>query len=1220
MILKGYTRIGFALALCCAGLLAQTVASSLVGTVVNPAGAPVADAPVTLTSTGTGAVRTATTDKSGTYWFPNIEAGTYAVTVRAPGFKAETQTGIVVLAQEAHSGARMMLQSGTLAETNAVLAPVALLQSEGSGKSYTIDTEMLEDLTLKGRDMFGFLKLAPGIVDTTESRDVTASGSIQGITIDGNRSAFNFTVDGITDLDTGTNQRVLVEPNIDAIREINILQANYQAEYGRNSGGVVTVITRSGTRDFHGTGSWNHRNTEFNANSWANNNTITAAGTAEPRAAYRYNVETYGIGGPVYIPKVFNEQKKWLFFFFSQERTGQYIPAPSQTTYMPTLNERAGDFSQTFTNVNGNPVSIQVLDPLNGNTPFAGNVIPTSRLSPVGQSLIEFFPTPNFTPTLSNQLYIDNYFEQGSDPNTRRNDVLRVDSYVTPKISAYFRWINDHDYVTERFDAVPFSQTSGSSALTASMSSIYHPNPGHGYLGRITDAISPTLFNDLAISESWNQFASYTTDGYASEAISLEPGLPTLFPAPTATDNGVVSATNGYQALLPTFTFGGNGLPASAYYLRNSASAGANEQFNKAWVVQDNVTKVLRHHEFKAGVYGERTTRIQPAGQNYNGAFSFAASTSNPFLNTNDGYANALLGNVNTYSQYTAETTSNILFYNAEFYLQDHWKVNRRLTVDLGIRFYHDTPPTDHDGTFVNFVPANYNKSAASRLYYPACSGGVTSCSSAANGLVARDALTGAIVGSGYIGDIVVGSGNPVSGMETLGKSTAPYTQSALGYGPRFGFALDVLGDGKTVLRGGWGLYRNRLATSTVEGLGGQAPLSYAQTVSSVTFSQIAAADAGAIPAITNLTFAPVTPNSFPTSVPYEGVENASLDIQHLIGRGMTIDLGYTLNHSFNQYLTYDLNYIPIGTSWPFTKSNLNPTTSGNTSADIGSIYERSIYPSYGDINGAAFLGKGNYNAVTASFMKRISYGLTARAAYTWSKSDGITTYSPEVANNTAYNYGRLATDRRQNLQISYSYNIPNFATQHGWTKVAYVTDNWQLSGITSIQSGAPFDPACSVTAGQPAPASYTGTPDLSPRCNVIGNPLSGAPANGNGKVYFNANAFALPALATGPNNSIVGPPALGNLGGGAGVLSLPHTTNFDIAATKVIPLFGSDKQVLKLQVQAYNVFNHTEISGIYNSIQFNPATNAVSNPTGVGFIDAALPNRILSFSARLVF
>jgi hypothetical protein len=1219
MKLKGYTRAVLALAVCCASLLAQTVTSSLVGTVGDPNGKPVADAPITLTNAATSVTRSATTDKQGSYRFADLAPGAYSVTVRAPGFKAQIQTGIIVLTQETHSGGRMILQAGTAAEINSVLAPVAQLQDAGSGKSYAIETQDIESLTQKGRDLFGYLRLLPGIVDTDPSRDLPRPSAIQGIAIDGNTSTINFNVDGITDLNTRTNQEVMYEPNLDAIQEINVLEANYQAEYGRNSGGVITVITKSGSQDFHGSGNFARRNEDFNANSWANNHTLTAAGTAEPRDPYRFNVITYGIGGPLYIPKVANVEKKKLFFFFSQERTGQFLPAPTQITYMPTAIERTGDFSQTFTNVNGNPVSLPVLDPLNGNTPFAGNVIPTSRISTPGQGLLEYFPTPNYSPTQSNQLYVDNYLEQGTDKYSHRNDVLRIDSPITPRTTAYFRWINDHLQTTYPFEGAPFNQFGGSGVLTTNLSPLVNANPGHGYSGTVTFAITPTFVNDFTVSQNWNEWAWNTTDNYGTEDHTLEADLPVLFPAPTNTiNNEVESLTNGYKGLLPTFTFGGTGLPSSAYYTRNAATAGASENFNTTYTIGDNLTKIFHHHIIKGGFYGERNTSLQFTGQNYNGAYTFAANSGVPFLNTNDGYANALLGDVNSFTQYSGATVSDIIYYDAEFYIQDHWNVNRRLALDFGIRFYHETPPVDHDKTFSNFVPADYSSAAESRLYYPACSSGITTCTDAANGLVARDNLTGATVGSGFIGDIVHGSGNPASGMVTLGSAPA-YHLPSIEYGPRVGFAWDVFGNGKTAVRGGWGLYRNRLPNNTVTGLSGQAPLVYSQTVSAVTLGQIAGLDNSVTPNITNVTLAPGTPNSWPSNIPSQKVGNGSVDIQHRIGRYTVIDAGYTLNYSSNQYLTYDLNYVPIGTSWPFNSSNLNPTTAGNTSADIGSIYERTLYPGYGAINGAALLGSSRYNALNARITKQISHGLTAGASYTWSKAMGVTTYSPEVTDNRSYNYGRLPFDRRHNLQITYAYNIPNLAGNNH-KMIAYATDHWQLSGITSIMSGAPYDPTCSVTNGSPSPASYTGTPDLTARCNVAGNPLAGMGTNGNGKVYFNASAFGLPALGTGPNNSIVGSPVLGNLGGGAGVLSLPFTTNFDATLSKIIPLFGSETHLLKIQVQAYNVFNHTEISGLNSAIQFNPTTNLVSNPSQVGFVNSTFPNRVLEFSARLVF
>ncbi len=224
------------------------------------------------------------------------------------------------------------------------------------------------------------------------------------------------------------------------------------------------------------------------------------------------------------------------------------------------------------------------------------------------------------------------------------------------------------------------------------------------------------------------------------------------------------------------------------------------------------------------------------------------------------------------------------------------------------------------------------------------------------------------------------------------------------------------------------------------------------------------------------------------------------------------------------------------------------------------------------------------------------------------------------MPDNKEWNYGRVSGDRPQNLQINYSYDIPGLGQKLGFKALGAVTDHWQLSGIISFQSGAPFNPSCGLTSGAASvTGGYTGTPDVSARCEVVGNPLANIPTSGNGKVFFNPAAFALPGIATGPNNSMVGPPVLGDLGGGAGVLRLPFITNFDATLTKIVPL-GSEARVLKFQLQAYNVFNHPEINAINTGIQFNPSSNVVSNMASLGYASGTLPARVLAFTARFQF
>jgi len=1230
---KTFRRIAIALALSCVGAFGQTISSSLIGTVVDPADAAVSNAPVTLTNSETNATRSGTTDSAGTYRFLSIDPGTYTLTVKAPGFKAMTQTGIVVSASETHNGGKMVLQLGNVSESISVTAEIAAVQLQSSEKSQTVDSSALESLTLKGRDLFGYMKLVPGVIDTGGARDVTGPGAIGGITINGNTSAKNFTVDGITDLDTGSNGTLHYEPNLDAIQELKVLTSNYQAEFGRNSGGTITVVTKSGTQDFHGTAGWNHRHEEFNANSWANNHTLKN-GAATARVPYRYNVETYSIGGPAYIPKLANKSRKHLFFFWSQEYTGQFVAGTTQTLFMPTAADRIGDFSADRGNSNGNPVALKLLDPANNNQQFSNNIIPQSRINPVGQKLLNFFPLPNYTPTLPSQLYVNNYFEQGSAQHPRRNDVLRIDTQISSKISGYFRWINDHDEMQVIYSGVQFSgnPTGRESGLPA-ISNIDHPNPGHGYSWSSTQTLSPTLVNEVTVANSWNTWAYYSLANYADSLRSLEPGLPTLFPTPTAADNGPMSKTNGYLPLLPTFQFGGGTYPGTANYSRNGTSAGAEENFNPIWTYQDNISKVVGNHAFKAGIYLEHNLKLQPSQRNYNGAFNFNANSSIPFLNTNSGYANGLLGDVGTYSQYNITTTFNVKYWNAEWYVQDNWKVNRRLTLDLGLRFYHQTPQIDLNKTFVNFNTAKYDKNAMSRIYIPACANGAAPTCTGSN-LVAKDPGSGAIASSSLIGNYVPNSGNPGTGLETLGVNgvkAEPYSQAWVALGPRIGFAYDLMGDGKTAIRGGWGIFYNRLDGNQVYPMSGQAPSAFQQSVSNLTFDDIAAQNTGKPPSFTALAVSPLAPSGWAVGkVPFDAVQNASIDIQRNIGKSMVVDVGYTLNHAYNQVLNYNINYIPLGAGWPFNKAALDPTTSGDKSNSIaqwqGGILQRTIYPGYNSITTRNFLGHTNYNALTVNVNRRYSHGLQWGAVYTFSKGLGTTGFTPVVANNEEWNYGLLGSDRTHNLQVNYTYDIPGLAKHMNMKFLGAITDHWSLSGITSFQSGAPFNPTCGYTSGTASvTGGFTGTPDLGNRCNVVGDPFANLGTNGNGQVYFNGAAFAMPALPTGPNNSIVGAPAIGNQGGGAGLLRNPHVTNFDLTLTKNIPL-GSEKRLLRIQAQAYNLFNHTEIGtntggvGLGNSLQFSPTTNQLTNAQTTGFITSAFNSRVLAFSARLQF
>ena len=322
-----------------------------------------------------------------------------------------------------------------------------------------------------------------------------------------------------------------------------------------------------------------------------------------------------------------------------------------------------------------------------------------------------------------------------------------------------------------------------------------------------------------------------------------------------------------------------------------------------------------------------------------------------PQLNTNDGFANALLGNVNSYSQYTGTTTFNVKYWNVELYVQDNWKVNRRLTLDIGMRFYHQTPQEDVNDTFVNFIPSTLFPVGHAADLRPGLfqrRRDLHQCRQWPGG--ARIPLTGATAASGFIGDFVPNSGDPTAGLVVLGSTACRWLHTISRrwpLRPRIGFAYDLFGDGKTAIRGGFGMFYNRLDGNQVYAMSGQAPTCLPGVGQQCDPGPNRGAKHGS-PA---------------QSVESEHRSQQSLHLaalQRSVGHGHERQPRHAAklrprtpwsvsapawDHSYNQHLTYNPNWIPIGTGWPFTPSNINPTTAGNTSADIGSIFERTTLP-----------------------------------------------------------------------------------------------------------------------------------------------------------------------------------------------------------------------------------------------------------------------------------
>ena len=246
----------------------------------------------------------------------------------------------------------------------------------------------------------------------------------------------NMTVDGITNLDTGSNNSVHSMPSMDSVGELKVLMSNYGAEYGRNSGGTITVITKGGGKQFRGSAAWYHRHENMTANNWLNNRN----GVSRP--PYRYNIFSGSIGGPVYIPGKFNRDRSKMFFFFSEEIQRQLVDYGTKTVRVPTAAERAGDFSKSF-DVNGK--LIPVYDPLVGRVAFPGNKVPASRFHPVGQSILNLFPMPNFVDPAASRVNQWNYISSNTGSYPRHAETARLDYAPRPNMQFYVRVSNSLD-------------------------------------------------------------------------------------------------------------------------------------------------------------------------------------------------------------------------------------------------------------------------------------------------------------------------------------------------------------------------------------------------------------------------------------------------------------------------------------------------------------------------------------------------------------------------------------------------------------------------------------------------------------------------------------------------------------------------------------------------------------------------------------------------------
>ncbi|MEO7271112.1 MAG: carboxypeptidase regulatory-like domain-containing protein, partial [Vicinamibacterales bacterium] len=430
---------------------AQGLTGQISGTITDSGGGVMPGATVVVKNIGTNLTRDIVTGPDGNFTFPDLLAGTYDIKVTIEGFKTYEQQGLKLGATERLALRPIALDVGQLSEQVTVQAEAALVQTTNAARSGLVDRQKIDDISLKGRDFAGYLKLLPGVVDTS-SREAPGWGSMGGLSINGRSGGFNFSYDGVTSKDTGSNSGNYSAPALDSIAEVRVQTSNFQAEYGRSSGATITVITRSGSKDWRGSAAYYKRDDSLNGNEFQRRQQCRLGNTAQCNPPqYQFDNTAWTLGGPVLVPGTdFNKGRNKLFFFFSQDILSRTDPGNLNQRRMPTELERRGDFSQTF---DGQNRLVNIRDPLlpgacsvtaGGPACFPGNVIPASRIDPVMRTMLNLLPLPNASDPTGARAY--NYVFQTVQDRPRNDQVLRMDWNVADKTTFYSRvqWGYEH--------------------------------------------------------------------------------------------------------------------------------------------------------------------------------------------------------------------------------------------------------------------------------------------------------------------------------------------------------------------------------------------------------------------------------------------------------------------------------------------------------------------------------------------------------------------------------------------------------------------------------------------------------------------------------------------------------------------------------------------------------------------------------------------------------
>jgi hypothetical protein len=1013
------------------GIAQSSGNATLRGTITDPNGAVVPSAKIVLRDEQTQIERTTTSSEEGVYGFVALLPGSYTLRVDAAGFKNYTLNKFVLSPSETR-GLNIALEIGAATESVTVTGEAAQIQTETGEKAYTITAAQIENLSLISRSSLELLRILPGVVGPeAETLDFTGfqqgGNANSGFSVNGQRGQnINISVDGSITKDVGANNGSIITPNNDMVKEVRVQTSNYAAEFGTSTL-QVTAVTKSGSKQFHGSLYEYARNQYLNANDRARN----YAGLGRPDNSQYYTGGN--IGGPIKLPKTIfgplgtESIRDRLFFFYGLEYQRQRNAQDIVFGVVPTLKQRNGDFSEFLPCANiGNPtgcLSTYLLQNRNLTVPIntigqtVGQSLAASNfnLNPfrdptnLGPTMLQnLFPAPNYTDP--NQRF--NYVTGVTLPLDRTDQKLRVDYKVSERTNLYVRLARETE--GEEFAYGVW----GRSSMTELFSHTDGNHIGRSAAVNLATVFDPTLTMEVVFSASKLKLYHDYED-----------------------INKVSPQTLGLSNLQLPFGYLGRSAPTlqvsgltglSLTFVGNNQGETPTFAFNSSYSVNSNVTKIKGTHSYKFGGLLEQVNKKQNLGDQYNGRIvlnNVTNGTANPF-------GNLYIGRPGSVQQSNRTPAGEFRAWNLDLYAQDAWKIKPHFTFEYGVRMAAMPNNKERNGFETFFDVTKYQRGAGAFL----------------NGDLQKP-----------------------NGIQLVSRGEAKpgiVDDPAPRLAPRLSFAWDVSRKGNFVLRGGYGLFYNRSSGNFQYSPALQNAPNFLNPTVTSTSAASAFKDGRAdltLARLNQVDLARVPLSITPVSLNPEGnnvtrTANSSFSLARRLGWGNVLEVGYVGNQV--RYLPHvrNLNVVPIGTllSGTITTGSVpvdlsNPIHRVAVSPDA--YRQRLPFPDYNAINFREYVGTSQYHSGQLT-LSRQRGDLTYTAAYTFSKALGLLGgdgggVDPLDARNRSY--GVQAYDRTHNLVVNYNWNLPRLIKGSGNKFARGVLNGWQMSGISTLQSGAPI-------------------------------------------------------------------------------------------------------------------------------------------------------------------